>query len=56
MDLVEVPAGRVRLADRRTERSWTVEVAGFALGSVPVTRALYAEVTGAALPEEGRCR
>ncbi|MFD9244644.1 formylglycine-generating enzyme family protein [Streptomyces sp. NPDC059556] len=45
--MIEVPAGRVTLADRRTERSWAVDVAAFALGAVPVTRGLYEQVTGA---------
>nr|WP_198663546.1 formylglycine-generating enzyme family protein [Jiangella endophytica] len=48
------------LSDRRTKRRWTVDVAGFSLGAVPVTQALYAEVTslrpsasdGDALPVE----
>ncbi|QWF79819.1 hypothetical protein HUW46_03232 [Amycolatopsis sp. CA-230715] len=34
------------LSDRRTQRSWTVEVAPFRLAAFPVTQAWYAEVTG----------
>ncbi|WP_318210579.1 formylglycine-generating enzyme family protein [Streptomyces sp. SJL17-1] len=45
--MIEVPAGRVTLSDRRTERSWTVDVGPFDLGSVPVTRGLYEQVMGA---------
>ncbi len=45
--MIEVPAGRVTLSDRRTERSWTVDVGPFVLGSVPVTRGLYEQVMGA---------
>nr|BFF22980.1 SUMF1/EgtB/PvdO family nonheme iron enzyme [Glycomyces mayteni] len=41
-----IGAGTATLHDRRTERSWTAEVAPFLLGAVPVTRALYAEVLG----------
>ncbi|MFI1385140.1 formylglycine-generating enzyme family protein [Embleya sp. NPDC020886] len=44
--MVAVPAGQVTLADRRTRRSWSVELAPYRLASVPVTQALYAEVTG----------
>jgi formylglycine-generating enzyme required for sulfatase activity len=54
-ELVRVPAGRVRLSDRRTERSWDVDVAGFGLAVHPVTQAEYAAVTGrrpAATPGE----
>ncbi|CAL9486920.1 Hercynine oxygenase [Streptomyces sp. enrichment culture] len=43
---VAVPAGRVTLSDRRTQRSWTVDVAPFRLSAVPVTQEEYAEVTG----------
>jgi formylglycine-generating enzyme required for sulfatase activity len=44
--LVTVPAGLVTLSDRRTRRTWTVEVASYRLAAVPVTRTLYADVTG----------
>ncbi|WP_309097181.1 formylglycine-generating enzyme family protein [Streptomyces sp.] len=45
-DMVTVPAGRVTLTDRRTERSWAVDVAAFRLAAFPVTQEGYAEVTG----------
>ncbi|KOV99279.1 sulfatase-modifying factor protein [Streptomyces sp. NRRL B-1140] len=45
-EMVAVPAGRVTLSDRRTERSWAVEVASFRMSAFPVTQAWYAEVTG----------
>ncbi|MFF6876849.1 formylglycine-generating enzyme family protein [Streptomyces sp. NPDC012474] len=45
-EMVAVPAGPVTLSDRRTERSWAVEVASFRMSAFPVTQAWYAEVTG----------
>jgi formylglycine-generating enzyme required for sulfatase activity len=45
-ELVAVPPGRVTLSDRRTQRSWSVEVAAFGLSAVPVTQSWYARVTG----------
>jgi formylglycine-generating enzyme required for sulfatase activity len=44
--VVAVPAGRVMLSDRRTERSWSVDLAGYLLASTPVTQATYRAVTG----------
>ncbi|MGW0062167.1 formylglycine-generating enzyme family protein [Streptosporangium sandarakinum] len=44
--MVTVPAGQVTLSDRRTRCSWPVELAPYRLAAVPVTRALYEEVTG----------
>lgn len=44
--MVSVPPGRVTLSDRRTRRSWPVEVASCRLAAFPVTRAEYARVTG----------
>lgn len=44
--MVPVPPGRVTLTDRRTRRSWPVELAPYRLASVPVTQERYAEVTG----------
>ncbi|MER7861866.1 SUMF1/EgtB/PvdO family nonheme iron enzyme [Amycolatopsis japonica] len=38
MEMITVPAGRATLADRRTQRSWTVDVASFLLAPVPVTQ------------------
>ncbi|GAA3113239.1 SUMF1/EgtB/PvdO family nonheme iron enzyme [Planomonospora alba] len=45
-ELVAVPPGRVTLSDRRTRRSWPVEVAPFRMSAFPVTQAWYARVTG----------
>ncbi|MYS87425.1 formylglycine-generating enzyme family protein [Embleya scabrispora] len=44
--MVAIPAGRVTLSDRRTQRSWSVELAPYRLAAFPVTRELYAEITG----------
>ncbi|QIS04551.1 SUMF1/EgtB/PvdO family nonheme iron enzyme [Nocardia brasiliensis] len=44
--LITVPAGTVRLADRRTQRSWTVDIATFRIGAVPITQERYALITG----------
>lgn len=43
-----VPAGSVRLSDRRTQRRWQVDVASIEIGLTPVTREQYAAITGAA--------
>ncbi|WP_328413397.1 formylglycine-generating enzyme family protein [Streptomyces violaceus] len=45
-ELVAVPAGAVTLSDRRTQRSWTTEVAPFRMSAFPVTQEWYAQVTG----------
>ncbi|OKJ95014.1 sulfatase-modifying factor protein [Streptomyces sp. CB03234] len=45
-EMVTIPAGRVRLSDRRTRRSWPVALAPYRIGGSPVTRAAYARVTG----------
>ena len=44
--MITVPPGRVTLSDRRTQRSWSVELAPYELAAFPVTRALYGQVTG----------
>ncbi|MFF3085995.1 formylglycine-generating enzyme family protein [Streptomyces nojiriensis] len=44
--MVTVPGGHVTLSDRRTERSWTVEVAPYLLAAYPLTGADYTRVTG----------
>ncbi|WP_206671036.1 formylglycine-generating enzyme family protein [Streptomyces sp. CB01881] len=44
--MITVPSGRVTLSDRRTQRSWPVDLAPYRLAAFPVTQALYAEVTG----------
>ncbi|OQD57086.1 sulfatase-modifying factor protein [Streptomyces phaeoluteigriseus] len=44
--MVDVAAGRVTLADRRTGRTWAVGIAPYRIGVYPVTRELYGRVTG----------
>ncbi|SFK89679.1 formylglycine-generating enzyme family protein [Streptomyces pini] len=44
--LIAVPPGRVTLSDRRTQRSWPVDLAPYRIAALPVTRARYAQVTG----------
>ncbi|GHF41065.1 hypothetical protein GCM10018790_18370 [Kitasatospora xanthocidica] len=44
--MITVPAGRVTLSDRRTQRSWAVDVASFELAACPVTREQYEGVAG----------
>jgi formylglycine-generating enzyme required for sulfatase activity len=46
MSMISVPGGRVTLSDRRTQSSWTLDLAPFRLASVPVTQGGYAEVLG----------
>jgi formylglycine-generating enzyme required for sulfatase activity len=46
IDLTPVPPGQATLTDRRTQRSWTVDLAPFHLGTLPVTQEQYAQVTG----------
>ncbi|MEU6822417.1 SUMF1/EgtB/PvdO family nonheme iron enzyme [Streptomyces atriruber] len=55
-EMVEVPPGRVTLTDRRTRRSWQVDVAPCLLGAFPVTQELYAEVTGGRPASSGAAR
>lgn len=45
-EMIAIPPGRVTLSDRRTQRSWPVELAPYRLGAFPVTQGLYAQVTG----------
>lgn len=45
-EMIAVGPGEVALTDRRTRRSWTVELAPYLLAAVPVTQVRYAEVTG----------
>ncbi|WP_225890874.1 formylglycine-generating enzyme family protein [Streptomyces dioscori] len=45
-EMIAVPPGQVTLSDRRTRRSWSVELAPYRLGAFPVTQALYARVSG----------
>ncbi|MFC0452720.1 formylglycine-generating enzyme family protein [Rhodococcus jostii] len=59
--MIAVPAGRISLSDRRTTRSWSVELDAFEIAVHPVTQGEYAEITGewpgatrgARLPVEG---
>ncbi|WP_198586812.1 formylglycine-generating enzyme family protein [Glycomyces xiaoerkulensis] len=44
--LVELPAGSVTVSDRRTRRSWRVDLAPFAIAPTPVTEADWAEAAG----------
>ncbi|MEU1472264.1 formylglycine-generating enzyme family protein [Streptomyces sp. NPDC005761] len=44
--MVDVPPGRVTLSDRRTQRSWAVDLAPYRLAACPVTQGRYAQVTG----------
>lgn len=44
--MVTVPPGRVTLSDRRTRRTWEVEVTPYELAAFPVTRSAYEQVTG----------
>ncbi|MFF4444493.1 formylglycine-generating enzyme family protein [Streptomyces sp. NPDC001502] len=44
--MITVPSGHVTLSDRRTERTWTVEVAAYRLAAYPLTQAAYAQLTG----------
>ncbi|MDH6575155.1 SUMF1/EgtB/PvdO family nonheme iron enzyme [Kitasatospora sp. MAP5-34] len=46
IEMITVPPGQVTLSDRRTQRSWPVELAPYELAAFPVTQALYAQVTG----------
>ncbi|MEV5904296.1 formylglycine-generating enzyme family protein [Streptomyces sp. NPDC052127] len=45
-EMIAVPPGQVTLSDRRTRRSWPVELAPYELAASPVTQALYARITG----------
>ncbi|UOE22198.1 SUMF1/EgtB/PvdO family nonheme iron enzyme [Thermobifida halotolerans] len=44
--MVDLPAGRVTLSDRRTRRRWSVELAPYRIAAFPVTQERYARVTG----------
>lgn len=45
-DMIAIPPGRITLSDRRTQRSWSVELAPYQLATFPTTQALYAQITG----------
>ena len=42
--MIAVPPGQVMLSDRRTQRSWAVELAPYQLAAYPITQALYAQI------------
>ena len=44
--MIAIPAGHVTLSDRRSRRTWSVELAPFQLAAHPLTQARYARVTG----------
>ncbi|GAA0498105.1 hypothetical protein Ade02nite_53320 [Paractinoplanes deccanensis] len=48
--MVRAGAGRVVLADRRTQRRWQVELAPFEIAALPVTEDEYGAVAGSRLP------
>lgn len=43
---MDIGPGRVELADRRTERRWSVEIAAYRIAALQVTWAQYAAVVG----------
>ncbi|MEN3310277.1 MAG: hypothetical protein V7603_6479 [Micromonosporaceae bacterium] len=45
-EMIAIPSGQVTLSDRRTRRSWPVEIAPHRLAAFAVTQAWYAQVTG----------
>ena len=53
IEMISVRPGRVTLSDRRTQRSWSVELPAYRLAPTPVTQEQYAEVTGER-PSAGR--
>ncbi|MFZ2178325.1 MAG: SUMF1/EgtB/PvdO family nonheme iron enzyme [Rhodococcus sp. (in: high G+C Gram-positive bacteria)] len=44
--MIAVPAGRVTLSDRRTRRTWHVDVGAFEIAATPLTHGEYAGVVG----------
>ncbi|OHV46548.1 sulfatase-modifying factor protein [Parafrankia colletiae] len=44
--MITIPSGRVTLSDRRTQRTWPVELGPYRLAVFPVTQAKYEQVTG----------
>jgi formylglycine-generating enzyme required for sulfatase activity len=45
-EMIAIPSGRVTLSDRRTERTWAVDLAPYELAATPVTQAQYEQVLG----------
>jgi sulfatase modifying factor 1 len=44
--MIAITAVQVTLSDRRSRRSWSVELAPYQLAAVPITQVCYADVTG----------
>jgi sulfatase modifying factor 1 len=44
--MIAIPPGRVTLSDRRTQHTWSLELAPYALAAFAITQARYAGVTG----------
>jgi formylglycine-generating enzyme required for sulfatase activity len=44
--MIAIPAGRIILSDRRTQRSWSVGLSAYEIAAHQVTQELYAQVTG----------
>ena len=45
-EMIAVPPGRVTLSDRRTQRSWPVDLSPYRLAACPVTRIQYERIAG----------
>jgi hypothetical protein len=60
-EMITIVAGQATLSDRRTQRSWSVELAPYQLAAFPITQARHAQITsqwpsttqGDQLPVEG---
>lgn len=46
IEMIVIPPGPVTLSDRRTQRSWSVEVEPCRISAYPVTQQQYEQVTG----------
>jgi sulfatase modifying factor 1 len=46
LQMVDIPPGRVTLADRRAARTWPVDVAPYQMSAFPITQSQYLQVTG----------
>ncbi|WP_405605044.1 formylglycine-generating enzyme family protein [Streptomyces sp. NBC_01410] len=44
--MMAIPPGQATLSDRRTQRSWSVDLAPYQLAAFPITQERYAHVTG----------
>jgi sulfatase modifying factor 1 len=45
-EMIAIPPGQVTLSDRRTQRTWQVELSPYQLAAFQITQAGYAQVTG----------